>query len=179
MKQGSPILVVEDNENDALLIRRTLEESGIPNPPYVLKTGEQAIAYLVGMGRFSDRKRYPLPAVVLVDLKLPGMDGFAVLERIRANPLCRDLRVIVLTSSTHIRDVNRAYRLGANSFLVKPLEFENIRAFFSTVGAQLWKREESSSPLPKPSRTPNAKPHQSSRRFKESPDGHWTLSTGW
>ena len=179
MKGHAPILVVEDNENDELLIRRTLAKSGIPNPHQFVNTGEAAISYLQGIGRYSDREKYPLPELVLLDLKLPVMDGFDVLRWIRAHPDFRDLRVIVLTTSEEIRNVSKAYQSGANSFLVKPLEFENIRAFFSTLGEQLWNRQPPATQLEKPSRTPGKESPQPERRLKESPDGDWTLISGW
>ena len=139
MKEQAPILVVEDDENDVLLIRRTLAKSGIPNPQHFVKSGEEAINYLVGVGPYSNRESFPLPALVLLDLKLPVMDGFEVLKWIRTHPFFKHLRVVVLTASSHLRDVNQAYKLGANSFLVKPLEFENIASLFATIGTQLWK----------------------------------------
>jgi CheY-like chemotaxis protein len=137
MEQLALILVVEDNENDLTLIRRTLTNACLPNPRHFVESGEEAINYLVGVGPYSDRKKYPLPALVLLDLKLPIKDGFEVLKWIRSQPNLKDLRVVVLTSSTHIRDVTQAYRLGANSFLVKPLEFENVRELFSAIQWQL------------------------------------------
>jgi|SRR5690348_1028830 len=139
MKAQALILVVEDDENDAVLIRRTLTRAGVPNPRQFVKSGEAAISYLVGVGAYADRKRHPLPGLVLLDLRMPGMDGLEVLRWIRQHPFYRDLRVVVLTSSDELRDVNEAYRLGANSFLVKPLEFQNVDALFATLGAQkLW-----------------------------------------
>ena len=147
------ILVVEDNENDRLLIRRTLAKSGITNPRRFVKSGEAAISYLEAVGGFLNGKKHPLPALVLLDLKLPGIDGFEVLRRIRANPDLSNLRVVVLTTSERIRDAQQAYRLGANSFLVKPLEFENIRAFFEMIEAQIWSKEPAVALLGNPPRT--------------------------
>jgi len=146
MKEHAPILVVEDNENDVLLIRRTLERSGIPNPRHFVKSGEEAINYLVGVGPYANRERFPFPELVLLDLKLVQMDGFEVLKWLRAHPHFKDLRVVVLTSSSNIRDVNKAYQLGANSFLVKPLELENIASFFATIWIQLWKANNTPAP---------------------------------
>lgn len=157
MQQNAPILVVEDNENDSTLIRRTLTNAGIPNPRHFVETGEDAINYLAGVGRYADRKKYRLPGLVLLDLKLPGMDGLEVLKWIRGHRHFGDLRVVVLTVSSEIRDVQKAYRLGANSFLVKPLEFENARALFSSIGAQLWDREARALPAPLPPRTSGLK----------------------
>jgi len=146
MKEHAPILVVEDNENDVLLIRRTLERSGIPNPRHFVKSGEEAINYLVGVGPYANREGFPFPELVLLDLKLVQMDGFEVLKWVRAHPHFKDLRVVVLTSSSNIRDVNKAYQLGANSFLVKPLELENIASFFATIWIQLWKANNTPAP---------------------------------
>ena len=133
MEGHAPILVVEDNESDTTLIRRALTNAGIPNPQRFVESGEEAIKYLAGAGTYSDREQYPLPVLVLLDLKLPGMQGFDVVKWIRAHRRFKDLRVLVLTSSIRIRDVNEAYRLGANSFLVKPLNFHNVREVFSMI----------------------------------------------
>jgi len=141
MKEQKFILI-EDNENDVLLISRTLAKAAVPNPRHFVENGEAAIFYLMGVGPYADRKKYPFPGLVMLDLKLPGLTGFDVLQWIRQQPLLKELRVVVLTSSDEIRDANKAYRLGANSFLVKPLEFENVTALFSTLEAQrIWDDE--------------------------------------
>ena len=152
MQQLAPILVVEDNENDLTLIRRTLTNACLPNPRHFVESGEDAINYLMGTGPYSDRQKYPFPGLVLLDLKLPRIDGFEVLKWIRSQPALKDLRVVVLTSSSDIRDVNQAYKLGANSFLVKPLEFENVRALFSAIQWQL--TNTTASPIPPPRTAP-------------------------
>lgn len=139
MSQNAPILVVEDDKKDVQLIRRTLSQSGIPNPRHFVQSGEEAISYLLGVEPYADRKKYPLPALVLLDLKLPVMDGFEVLQWIKNHRHFGDLRVVVLTSARDMRDVKKAYRLGANSFLVKPLDFENGSALLATIGTQIWK----------------------------------------
>jgi CheY-like chemotaxis protein len=136
MKTQGLILVVEDNPDDVLLIRRAFVRAGVTNPCRILNTGEEAIDYLNGAGRFSDRDRYPRPALVLLDLRLPGKDGFEVLRWIRAKDQYKDIRIVVATASDEIREANRAYQLGANSFLVKPLEFENSDALISMLKAQ-------------------------------------------
>ena len=173
MKEPSSILVVEDAENDALLIRRTLSKAGVPNRRYFVQSGEDAISFLLGAGPYSDRKKFPLPGLLLLDLKLPGIDGFEVLQWIRKNPDFSELRVIVLTTSEKMRDVTKAYRLGANSFLVKPLEFENIRAFFEMLEAQLSNREtDAPARVQMPTRTPNKKAvDQLDRGIREVRDG--------
>jgi CheY-like chemotaxis protein len=120
------ILLAEDREDDIVLIRKAFREAGLANPFYVVRDGEEAIDYLKGEGKFSNREEYPLPDLLLLDLKMPRVDGFEVLRWIRQEAGMDTLRIIVLTSSESMADVNSAYQLGANSFLVKPLEFERF-----------------------------------------------------
>jgi len=118
------ILLVEDREDDVVLIRRAFKEIGLMNPVQVVRDGEEAVAYLKGDGIFSNHEEQPLPALILLDLKMPRMDGFEFLAWLRQQPELLHLPVVVLTSSEELRDVHRAYALGANSFLVKPIDFE-------------------------------------------------------
>jgi CheY-like chemotaxis protein len=122
----SVILLVEDREDDILLVRKAFERGCISNPVKVVRDGEEAIHYLAGEGRYSNREEYPLPELILLDLKLPKVDGFELVKWIRRQPGFGTIPIVVLTSSDAIRDMNRAYALGANSFLVKPLDFENF-----------------------------------------------------
>jgi CheY-like chemotaxis protein len=92
----------------------------------VVRDGEDAMSYLSGEGKFSNRAEYPLPDLILLDLKMPRIDGFEVLRWIRRQPGFASIRIVVLTSSDAIPDVNQAYALGANSFMVKPLDFQNV-----------------------------------------------------
>jgi CheY-like chemotaxis protein len=126
MPDRAVILLVEDQDNDIQLIRRAFVKADLPNPLQIVKDGDDAIAYLAGQKNFANRAEFPLPRLILLDLKLPGTDGFEVLKWIRSQPGLKSLIVVVLTSSDHIRDVNEAYALGANSFMVKPMDFENI-----------------------------------------------------
>jgi CheY-like chemotaxis protein len=126
MPNRSVILLVEDREEDVLLVRRAFERCGITAPLFVVRNGSDAISYLQGAGKFGSREEFPLPDLLLLDLCMPGVDGFEVLEWTRQQPGFSSLRIIVLTSSDHIRDVNEAYRLGANSFLVKPMDFNDF-----------------------------------------------------
>jgi CheY-like chemotaxis protein len=114
------ILLVEDNPDDVRLLQRALRKARLVNPVEVAEDGEQAIAYLQGDGPYADRVRYPLPVLVLLDLKLPRRSGLEVLAWIREQPGLRRMRVVVLTSSRQAADINRAHELGANSYLVKP-----------------------------------------------------------
>jgi len=115
------ILIAEDNEDHVFLLRRALKKGAVLNPIFVVGDGEETIAYLKGEEKFSDRYEYPLPGLLLLDLKMPKKDGFEVLEWIRQQPGLRRLRVVVLTTSDNPADIDRAYELGANSFMVKPL----------------------------------------------------------
>ena len=126
MSAQAPILLADDTPNDVFLIKRAFEKAGILNPIQVVGDGEEVVSYLSGDGQFSNRVEYPLPSLLLLDLKMPRLDGFEVLRWIRQQPGLRALRTIVLTSSEDIYDINRAYELGANSFLVKPMEFEHF-----------------------------------------------------
>ena len=120
------ILLAEDREEDVMCIRHAFARANILNPLQVVSNGEEAIAYLQGQGKYSNRVEYPLPGLLLLDLKMPRKNGFEVLEWIRQQPSLNAVRVVVLTASDEIRDVNRAYQLGANSFLMKPIEFPSF-----------------------------------------------------
>lgn len=122
------ILLVEDNKDDVFLMERALQAARIANPVIVVETGQQAMDYLAGAGRFADRERYPLPAVVFLDLKLPFAYGHEVLAWIRRQKEFESLIVIVLTSSNEASDLSRCYSLGANSYLVKPPTGEQLSA---------------------------------------------------
>lgn len=126
MAEHAVILLAEDEEDHVLLIRRAFAQANIPNPLHVVWNGQEAIAYLKGEGKYANREEYPLPDLFLLDLKMPRVNGFEVLQWLRSQPGLAPLRVLVLTSSDAIRDVNEAYKLGANSFLVKPIDFQDF-----------------------------------------------------
>lgn len=125
MTDSPVILLAEDREDDVIIIRKAFARTSFPCHLNVVRDGEQAVAYLEGAAPYEDRSRYPFPAVLLLDLKMPRKDGFEVLDWIRARPEFSSLRVVVLTSSKETSDINEAYDRGANSFLVKPAAFEN------------------------------------------------------
>ena len=114
------ILLVEDNEDDIFIMQKAIKRAGIAAPIFVVEDGRKALDYVEGRGEFADRSRYPLPQLILLDLKLPQLHGFDVLKAIRSNPALPPLLIIVLTSSDQDSDIERAYRIGANSYLVKP-----------------------------------------------------------
>jgi CheY-like chemotaxis protein len=119
-------LLVEDNLDDIALLKRAFVKSRVNNPLKVVNNGPDAVDYLSGVGPYRNRREFPLPRIILLDINLPGMTGLEVLKWIRAQPNLVGIRVIMLTSSDAIRDVNEAYRLGANSFLIKPNDFDDL-----------------------------------------------------
>ena len=117
--QPKPILVVEDDPNDVFLLQRTFRRNNLTGELHVVANVDEAMGYLAGDGKYHDRNEFPFPLLMLLDLKLPGKSGFDLLGWLRKQQgLCR-LPVVVLTSSAHSEDVNRAFDLGANSYLVK------------------------------------------------------------
>ena len=120
------ILLAEDDPNDVLLIQRAFQRTHVANPVQVVRDGEEALAYLSGQGPFADRERHPLPVLMLMDLKMPRKSGLEVLEWVRQQPGLKRLPITVLTSSNQSPDINRAYELGANSYLVKPAGFDSL-----------------------------------------------------
>jgi CheY-like chemotaxis protein len=151
MNDGAVILLAEDREDDVVLIRRAFDKALVPHTFFVVQNGEEAVSYLAGDGRFSNRAEFPLPDLFLLDLKMPGMDGFDVLRWIKAQPQLTSLRIVVLTSSDAIFDVNLAYQLGANSFMVKPFDFENTLDLARTV-TDYWLKKNKAPEISRPVR---------------------------
>jgi len=153
--ESAVILLVEDREDDIVLIRRAFERANLANHIYVVRDGEEAVAYLLGNSPFSNRDEYPRPDLVLLDLKMPKMDGLEVLRWLRLQPGFGAIPVVVLTASEDIRDVNKAYALGANSFLVKPLDFQNSLALVKSLH-KYWLRSSRRSETFRPASKPDA-----------------------
>lgn len=120
MNDGATILLVEDSEDDVLMMQKAVKTAGVVNPMVVVEDGEAAMAYLEGAGEYEDRTKFPIPAIVLLDLKLPYASGHEVLKWIREQKKFNTLVVIVLTSSLEPSDLRLSYALGANSYIVKP-----------------------------------------------------------
>ena len=120
------ILLVEDNADDELLTLRALKKNNIRNEVVVARDGNEALDYLFGTGVHSGRDLSVMPQIILLDLKLPKVDGFEVLNRVRASEITKFLPVVILTTSNEDQDRIRGYDLGANSFVRKPVEFENF-----------------------------------------------------
>ena len=131
------ILLVDDCPDDALLIRLALARAGITHKLMVVSDGEKALLYLRGDSPFADRTVFPLPKLVLLDLAMPRMGGFDVLEWIRRQPHLSPLPIIVLTGSALIADSKRAYELGASSFVTKPADLTELTLALKKV-AQSW-----------------------------------------
>jgi len=162
MPEHAVILIAEDEEDYVFLIQKAFTEAKIPNPIHVVSTGQETLAYLKGEGKYTNRDEYPLPDLLLLDLKLPGFSGFEIIGWARSQPGLSGLRIVVLTSSDQMRDVNDAYRLGANSFLMKPYDFQDLIQFSRTIN-EFWLRM---SRCPESFRTP--KPQQRDEPDKKS-----------
>jgi CheY-like chemotaxis protein len=130
---NKPILLIEDDENDVLFARIAMGKAGIDTSLQVVNDGREALGYLNGEGKFSDRNKFPLPCLALLDLRLPRIPGFEVLKSIRNKPELQGLPVIMLTSSNLNVDVEKAYELGADSYVVKPNNVIELFAIFKQI----------------------------------------------
>jgi len=126
--EHSTILLADDSENDLFLMRMAFRKAGFAVQLQTVSNGVEVIAYLKGEGVYANRSLYPLPTVLLLDLNMPMTSGFDVLTWVRAQPALRRLSIMVLTASMRTEDVERAFDLGANSFLVKPSSMEELTA---------------------------------------------------
>ena len=127
------ILLIEDDPSDAALLCRGFEKANVLNPIVHLKDGDSALGYLAGAGTYRDRTKFPLPALILLDLKLPGMSGLQLLQWMRVQPEVRRIPVAVLTTDDDPKTINAAYDLGANSFLVKPTDPARVGTMVETI----------------------------------------------
>lgn len=120
------ILVAEDNEDDAFILQTALKKIGIQNPVQICRNGQDVIDYLKGEGSYADRAQFPFPRLMLIDLKMPVVTGLDVLRWLKGNEECSVVPTVVLTSSKHEEDVDNAYKLGANAYMVKPGRMEQF-----------------------------------------------------
>jgi len=134
MDQNKSILLVEDNASDIDLTRRALAKSRIANELIVAEDGQEALDYLWGTGTFSGRDASNLPALMLLDLKLPKIPGLEVLQRVRADPRTRRLPTVILTTSREEQDIAAGYDLGANSYVLKPVDFTQFEVAIEQLG---------------------------------------------
>lgn len=128
------ILLVEDDPHDVEMIQRAFEQIRLSNPVKVVGDGAEALEFLFGEGAYADRRMQPLPRLVLLDLKLPKVDGLEVLRRIKADERTRRIPVVVLSASQEEADLARSYELGVNSYVVKPMEFAAFVESVSRLG---------------------------------------------
>ena len=135
MNEASTILLVEDNPDDVELIQYAFAKAAIANPIMVVMDGDEAVNYVSGIHSYADRSRYPLPALILLDLKLPRRSGFEVLEFVRKQETTQHTPVVVLTSSDQREDIARAYAGGANSYLIKPVSRKELLAMVKSIEA--------------------------------------------
>jgi two-component system response regulator len=128
------LLLIEDNPDDAILTIRALKKHNLANRLIHLKDGVEALDFLFGTGTFSDRDVTKTPKVILLDLKMPKVNGIEVLQKIKSEPSTRTIPVVILTSSAEDPDIKKCYELGANSYIVKPVEFETFTQRISELG---------------------------------------------
>ena len=128
------ILLVEDNPNDVELTLHALRESHVTNPVHVVRDGAEALEFIFCTGAYASRNMNNTPKVILLDLKLPKVDGLEVLRRVKGDPRTAKIPVVVLTSSREERDIVESYQLGVNSYIVKPVDFEQFTAAVRQVG---------------------------------------------
>ena len=128
MDESGHILVAEDSAVDAFFLQRAFNRAGMAVTLHVVRDGQVVVDYLEGVGQFRDRARNPLPRLLLLDLHMPRLNGFDVLRWLRQRPAFQGLEVVIFTSSEEPRDVNRAFGLGANAYLVKPHSIDELNA---------------------------------------------------
>jgi two-component system, response regulator len=128
------ILLVDDNEHDAFLTQRALNKSNIANELVIASDGQEALDYLFGSGKYSGRDLSQMPIVILLDLKMPRVDGFEVLKQIRANPSTKILPVVILTASKEEIDIIKGYTGGCNAYVTKPVDFDQFAEAIKQLG---------------------------------------------
>jgi len=133
IKEPFVVLLAEDNEDDILAIHRAWKKNGIVNPLYVVRNGEECLDYLYRRGKYADPESAPKPGILLLDIKMPRMDGLTVIEKIRSDEKLRRLPIVILTSSKMEEDRLKGYDLGVNAYITKPVGFENFSEAVKTI----------------------------------------------
>jgi len=137
MNRSFPILLVEDEPDDVFFVQRAFHSADLKHPLFAVGDGQEAINYLSGKGPYADHSVYPLPQLVLADLKMPRVSGFDLIAWMRNDKHCKLVPIIILSSSALAADVNRAYALGANAYMVKPADAHSLERLFQTI-AEFW-----------------------------------------
>jgi CheY-like chemotaxis protein len=137
LKASCPILIAEDDPNDVYLLQHAFEAASLEDSLHFVSDGQEAIEYLRGTGKFANRSVYPLPGLVLLDLKMPRRTGFEVIEWMRGQSQWKLIPIVILSASAIAEDVNRAYTLGANAYMVKPAELSALKRLIATIG-EFW-----------------------------------------
>ncbi len=132
-KKNIDILLVEDNPNDELLTLRALSKNNFSNNIHIVRDGEEALDFIFCKGKYKDRKMKDIPKVILLDIKLPKIDGIEVLKQIKEDERTKIIPIVILTSSKEEKDIIKSYKLGANSYIVKPVNFTNFVETISTL----------------------------------------------
>ncbi|HTL58471.1 MAG TPA: response regulator [Candidatus Limnocylindrales bacterium] len=128
------VLLVEDDLNDIFIVKRAFKMADIHTPLQVVTDGQEAVSYLRGDGKYADRNTFPVPRLIVMDIRMPRKSGFEVLEWVKTNrqPL-RRIPIVIVSSSENPDDINRAYELGANAYMVKPMNFRAVEHLFETI----------------------------------------------
>lgn len=137
MHRQCTILIVDDDENDIFFVKRAFTEINVHCTFHMLKNGQECVDYLDGAGEYTDREKFPMPIMILMDLKMPIMDGFQVLAWLRSRPGIKVIPTIVFSSSDLPNDITRAYELGANSFMTKSVTYDGLLLKLQTL-SQYW-----------------------------------------
>ena len=127
------VLLVEDDLNDIFLVKRAFKIACIQNPLQIVTDGLEAINYLRGEGKYADREAHPLPKLMVMDIKMPRRSGFEVLEWVKGSKHLRRIPIVIVSSSDYPADINRAYELGANAYMIKPVEFRAVEHLFESI----------------------------------------------
>lgn len=126
--KGKPvdILLVEDDPDHVELILRALKDNNLLNEVYVVRDGQEALDFMYHQGRYGDEEKFPQPGLILLDIKLPKIDGIEVLKRLKEDPRFKSIPIIMLTTSSRDEEIAECYAVGANSYVVKPMDFEDF-----------------------------------------------------
>ena len=135
MKENDAILIAEDDQNDAELVRLALQRAGFKNPCFIVSDGPEVLSYLGAKPPYEDRRKFPFPRMLLLDIKMPIMNGFEVLQFIRSHPDCSVIPTIMMSASHLPPDIKRAYQMGANAYITKPGAIDQLVLIFQTLQA--------------------------------------------